>query len=365
VFNTAGVPALDGRAADARPDRARADEAASDSLAPRPEVPRADADTDAPPKPDLPRPEASKPDAKPKPDLPRPEAGKPDAKPKPDLPRPEAGKPDLQPKPDLPAVPGNWLALAAGSFAMGSPAGEKCHQGNETLHSVTLTHGFAITAHETTQAAFLAVLGYTPSLFLNCGGSCPVENVSWHEAAAYCNALSAKKALTPCYSCTGSGASVTCVTAVPFDGAGAIYNCPGFRLPTDAEWEYAYRAGTGSALYNGGITSCTGSDSGANQIGWNKFNAGGSPKPFGQKAANAWGLVDLAGNVWEWAHDRYLDNLGASAATDPSGPPGGGDSVCRGGSWLNEPQHMRAAWRGKCATWARANWLGFRCAITK
>lgn len=294
------------------------------------------------------------------PDAPRLDAVKPDAA------KPDTAKPDL-PKPDLAAVPGVWVLVPAGTFNMGSPGGESCHQTNEVLHAVTLTHGFAISARETTQGEFQATMGYNPSAFAACGSGCPVESVSWHEAAAYCNALSAKQGLTACYTCAGSGATVSCEVGSSYAAAGGLYLCKGYRLPTDAEWEYAYRAGTTTALYSGGVSSCTGSDGNAGSIGWYKQNAGNTPHPVGQKAANTWGLHDVAGNVWEWAHDRYLDNLGAGAVTDPTGPATGPDRLCRGGSWLNEPQHMRAAWRGKCggAPNVRAHWLGFRCAMTK
>jgi formylglycine-generating enzyme required for sulfatase activity len=245
-----------------------------------------------------------------------------------------------QPRP----LPGKWIPLAAGSFTMGSLPAEACRQKNETQHKVTLTHGLLIMAHETTQADFASVMGYSPSLFATCGTTCPVENVSWHEAAAYCNALSASQGLKACYACTGSGPTVSCSTASAFAPTGALYGCPGYRLPTEAEWEYAYRAGTTSALYSGKIVACEGSDPGADSIGWYKANAGGTSHPVGQKGQNGWGLYDLAGNVWEWVHDRYLEDLGAALVSDPIAPETGPDGVCRGGSWLNDPKHMRAAW---------------------
>ena len=256
-----------------------------------------------------------------------------------------------------------FCSIRAGPFKMGSPNSDTCRYGNEPeLLPVTLTRSFEIQTTEVTQDQFFLVMDYRPSSFSSCGGTCPVELVSWHEAAAYCNALSGQAGLTKCYTCSGSKASVTCQETAATKGKG-IYTCTGYRLPTEAEWEYAYRSESTTAFYNGDISSCSGTDSNAGKIGWYSANSGTTTHPMGKKDPNKWGLYDMAGNVWEWCHDGYQSDLGDSALTDPVIT--GSSRVLRGGSWSNDPSRLRAAYRDLDAPTNRGSNLGFRCSRTR
>ena len=269
-------------------------------------------------------------------------------------------------------VPGGWVTVKAGKFQMGSPAApvaEPCRDATrEDQHQVTLTHDFAIQATEVTQGMFEGLMGYNPSHYgpagagANCGSNCPVEKTNWHEAAAYCNALSQKEGLPLCYHCTGTGTSMTC--AHTFFPGQMIYGCPGFRLPTEAEWEYAYRAGTTTALYNGTIANCTSADTNASKIGWYINNASSKTHPAGEKDPNAWKLYDMAGNVWEWCNDYFVAKLGTAPVTDPVGPSTGTKKAMHGGSLADTAHTLRAAYRDENPMVNHSTTVGFRCVRT-
>lgn len=253
------------------------------------------------------------------------------------------------PSPPLAVVP-------AGTFVMGSPVGEPCREpwsSTEPEHAVELSRDLLMHATEVTQTQFAARMSYTPQRSHECP-NCPVTSVSWHEAAAYCNAESTIGGLDPCYVCSSDGPDVRCAPA------GSPYECAGYRLPTEAEWERAYRAGTTTSLYIGDIEACD-RDLLVGDIGWYRSNSGDRLHPVGQKIPNAWGLFDLAGNTWEWCHDWHQSGLPTSSATDPAGPETGTHRVTRGGGYSDDAGMLRAAMRDSERPDDRLPYVGFRC----
>jgi formylglycine-generating enzyme required for sulfatase activity len=255
-----------------------------------------------------------------------------------------------QPTPDAAQtpIPEGYVRIEPGEFTMGSPEDELGRFGDETQHRVTVTRAFALKATEVTQAEWRAVMGNNPSGFRNCGDTCPVERVSWFDAVDYVNRVSDAEGLPRCY-------------ADDADRTFAGLDCTGYRLPTEAEWEYAARAGAMTALHTGDIVNadCVPVDPNADAAGWYCGNAGGTPHPVGEKQPNAWGLYDMHGNVSEWVHDWWAE-YPAGAAVDPAGPASGGGRVDRGGSWGDDAQRVRSADRAGFPPADRFSFLGFR-----
>jgi formylglycine-generating enzyme required for sulfatase activity len=247
---------------------------------------------------------------------------------------------------------------------MGSPVTEPGRGADETLHQVALTHMFQIQASEVTQGQFEQLMARNPANFTGCGSGCPVDKVSWHEAAAYTNALSNLAGLPSCYTCTGTGAAVTCSASASYLSP---YDCSGYRLPTEAEWEYAVRAGTSAATYNGTPDSahlaCEQPNAVLDSIAWYCGNALATTHVGGQKSANAYGMYDMLGSLWEWVHDYYAA-YPTTPVSDPWGPSSGGERVCRGGGWNYHGFYERAAQRGKNLPTYNQFDIGFRPART-
>ena len=234
-------------------------------------------------------------------------------------------------------------ALPAGSHRMGSDDSEEGRRDNEgPRHKVRLTRGVLMGSTEVTQSLYLGVMGSNPSNFTDRASTKPVEEVSWLDAAHFCNALSELEGLQPAYELGEAEAGDT----VRWDPQAG-----GYRLPTEAEWEYAARAGT-STLY-------AGSDD-LDLVAWHVDNARRKTHPVGEKQPNAWGLYDMSGNVWEWTWDWKAPYEGA--ATDPSGPQEGSHRVLRGGSWIYPARYARVAYRNAYPQDFHNDNLGFRIA---
>ena len=260
-------------------------------------------------------------------------------------------------------VPDGYVLIEEGTFLMGSPADERWREDDEAAWSVTITRDFVIKTTEVTQEEWTRMMGFNPSHHDSCGPTCPVEMVSWFDALEYCNALSRSEGLTECYDlseCIGDvGGNFSCAEDLGFS-----LDCPGYRLPTEAEWEYSARAGTTTAFYNGNVAVHTGFDPLLDQIAWYDKNTGNEGvQRVGQKSPNAWGLHDTIGNLWEWTWDAAGPYEGLPN-TDPTGPASGSQRALRGCSWANTPHGCRVARRHNNFATDRFEFMGFRPART-
>ena len=203
----------------------------------------------------------------------------------------------------------NMVTITGGSFEMGCSDGDsECSDEETPQHTVTLS-SFKISAYEITQGQWMAVMGDNPSEIKTCGTDCPVDAVSWDDVQDFIDALNSKTGLS-------------------------------YRLPTEAEWEYAARAGTSTKYYCGNDESCL------DTIAWYQGSADAQPHPVGLKAPNAWGLYDTSGNVWEFVSDWYDEDYYAdSPAADPPGPSSGPGRIRRGGGWYYNAYSCRVSKR--------------------
>ena len=214
---------------------------------------------------------------------------------------------------------------------MGNTGGYFGTDPNEALvHKVTISQSFYMSKYEVQQILYKSVMATNPSNFK--GDYLPVERVSWYMAVDFCNKLSERDGFQKCYNINGS----------------CDWTANGYRLPTEAEWEYACKAGTTTDFYTGNLTiatECEPIEKKIDSIGWYCGNANDSTHIPGLKKPNKYGLYDIIANVWELCWD-WLGNYTSDAVIDPKGPSSGTMKVARGGSWHNSPGMSRAAMRG-------------------
>jgi formylglycine-generating enzyme required for sulfatase activity len=237
------------------------------------------------------------------------------------------------------------VKIPGGTFTMGSPANEPERFDDEVRHQVTVST-FYMGKYEVTQKEWREVMGNNPSRFQ--GDNLPVEQVSWYEAVEYCNKRSQREGLTPAYTIHGENVRWN-------------RNANGYRLPTEAEWEYACRAGTIGPFNTGNNISTSQANYDGNYPYNNNAKGANRRKTVevGSFAANAWGLYDMHGNVYELCWDWY-GNYSSGTQTNPAGASTGSYRVIRGGSWYNSARVVRASSRDNGTSSYRDNHLGFR-----
>jgi len=219
----------------------------------------------------------------------------------------------------------SFMLIPAGSFTMGSPTSEPGRDTDEQQHPVTISKPFYLQTTEVTQKQWTQVMGNNPAYFKDCGDDCPVEWVSWDDAQEFIRRLNQKE------------------------------GGKGYRLPSEAQWEYACRAGSTGSFCFGDEEAKLG------EYAWYYGNSGSKPHPVGKKKPNAFGLYDMHGNVFEWCQDRYGD-YPTSQVTDPTGPKTGEFSVLRGGAWSPLARSLRSAFRHSYTPRFRGPGSGFRVA---
>ena len=241
-----------------------------------------------------------------------------------------ATQPSSQPAKELTLDLGNKVTMklvqiTAGKFMMGSPDGEKDRSKDESpQREVTISKPFYMGVYEVTQEQYEQVMGTNPSNFK--GATNPVEQVSWYDAVEFCRKLSQKTGKT-------------------------------VRLPTEAQWEYACRAGSGTRF------SFDDEDTDLSSYAWYSGNSGNTTHAVGQKKPNAFGLYDMHGNVWEWCADWYVGSYANANNTDPTGPGSGSRRVLRGGCWCHNPNRCRSAYRSRITPDGQYSFLGFRISV--
>ncbi len=246
---------------------------------------------------------------------------------------------ELTEKPDVPerVMSGSFedelglrfVFIEPGAYLMGSPASESGRNDDETLHEISLSQGFYLQVTPITQRQWEAVMGANPSSFISAEADCPVESVSWYDCRQFIQRLNSMGSST-------------------------------YRLPIEAEWEYACRAGSDCACSAGEVLELfCGLDHNLNTLGYYCGNSGRKTQPVAQKSANAWGLYDMHGNVMEWCRDWYSGYAGG-LQKDACGPNSGDSRVVRGGSWFSNAKNCRSASRFYWSPDRKSDFIGFR-----
>ena len=256
--------------------------------------------------------------------------------------------------------------VEGGTFLMGCDDSRDnlnggCAYGEKPAHKVSL-RSFYLGKYEITQGEWIAVMGSNPSSFSGCGNICPVERVSWYDALIFCNKLSMKNSKMPVYKINNStDPQVWGSPNATWDAVQMDISANGYRLPTEAEWEYAARGGQSSLdyPYPGGNN--------ADEVGWNRENPNTMSRshPRGMLKPNELGIYDMSGNVWEWCWDWYKSDFYQPEQCNPVNNTPGSVRVLRGGGWSNVRQYCRSADRISVTPGYRHYDLGLRLASSQ
>ena len=239
------------------------------------------------------------------------------------------------------------IVVPKGKFTLGctNEKVDKCDDDEFPPQKISITQPFAMMKSEVTQELFEEVMGYNPSHFTACGVKCPVDSVSWYDAVQFANELSKREGLQECYTIEDKTVSVK---------GNSLLECKGWRLPTEAEWEYAARGGK-RQRYAGSQKPY--------EVSWYSDNSNGTTHPVCEMTTNAIGLCDMSGNVFEWVWDYWDDtteNYSKIDKQDPIGPTEGTLRVYRGGSWYSDAWYARTSYRSRANANNHSVVLGFR-----
>ncbi len=234
------------------------------------------------------------------------------------------------------------VPIPSANFTMGCTSKQLgCDVEDQRIHEVELTHSFYMMKSEVTQLIWKEVMGSNPSYYSACGDNCPVDSVSWYDVIEFSNRFNEMWGLEHCYEINNND-------VIWSKG----YDCKGWRLPTEAEWDYA--------SWGGEDFQFPGSDQ-LDEVGWYADNSGGVPHPVCEKRENGYALCDMSGNVDEWVWDRY-DKYPHKKQIDPKGPETGSDRSVRGGSWYCDALSARNFDRGGDIPSIKVEFLGVRLA---